>query len=47
MSLIVTLSEFNFEKALEKEITCIIYTEYEKLLEIDQFRNINSGEQIF
>ncbi len=40
-------AEFNFEKALEKEITCIIYTEYEKLLEIDQFRNINSGEQIF
>jgi len=40
-------AEFNFERALEKEITCIVYTEFEKLLEIDQFRNVNSSEQIF
>ncbi len=40
-------AEFNFEKKLPVEVTCIIYTEYEKLFEIDKDRNINSGEQIF
>ena len=40
-------AEFNFDKPLQKEITCVVYTEFEKLLEIDQFRNVNSSEQIF
>jgi len=40
-------AEFNFETELVREITCIIYTEYEKLMEIDQYRNVNSGEQLF
>jgi len=40
-------AEFDFDSPLEKEVTCIIYTEYEKLLEIDQYRNVNSGEQLF
>ena len=40
-------AEFEFNSALLTEVTCIIYTEYEKLFEIDQFRNVNSGEQIF
>ena len=40
-------AEFNFEAALTNEVTCIIYTEFEKLLEVDQYRNVNVGEQIF
>ena len=40
-------AEFNFAEVLPTEITCIIYTEFEKLLEIDQYRNVNSGEQLF
>jgi hypothetical protein len=39
-------AEFNFGRALQQEVTCIIYTEFEKLIEIDEFRNIRTDEQI-
>jgi hypothetical protein len=40
-------AEINFNTALKQEITCIIYMEYEKLIEVDQYRNIKSDEQLF
>jgi hypothetical protein len=40
-------AEINFKKALPSEITCIIYSEFEKLVEIDEFRNIKTDEQLF
>lgn len=39
-------AEINFSAVLSEEITCIVYSEYEKLIEIDEFRNIKSDEQI-
>jgi hypothetical protein len=39
-------AEFNFEVALTQETTCVMYTEFEKLIEIDEFRNIRTDEQI-
>jgi hypothetical protein len=39
-------AEFNFSRPLQEEVTCIIYTEFEKLIEIDEFRNIRTDEQL-
>jgi hypothetical protein len=39
-------AEFNFNAPLMQEVTCIMYTEFEKLIEIDEFRNIRTDEQI-
>ena len=40
-------AEFTFSAPLADELTCIIYTEFEKLIEIDHFRNVSTSEQIF
>jgi hypothetical protein len=40
-------AEFNFSSALTSEITCIIYTEFEKLIEVDEYRNVKTDEQNF
>jgi hypothetical protein len=40
-------AEFNFKEPLSMQITCVVYTEYEKLVEVDEFRNIKTDEQIF
>jgi hypothetical protein len=39
-------AEFNFAMPLDREVTCIMYTEFEKLIEIDEYRNIRTDEQI-
>jgi hypothetical protein len=39
-------AEFNFANPLDQEVTCIIYTEYEKLIEVDGDRNIRTDDQI-
>jgi hypothetical protein len=40
-------AEFNFSAPLPNEVTCVVYAEYEKLVEVDAFRNIKTDEQIF
>jgi hypothetical protein len=39
-------AEFNFSLPLPHEVTCIIYSEYEKLIEIDEYRNIRTDDQL-
>jgi hypothetical protein len=40
-------AEINFNTAPKVEITCIIYSEYEKLIEVDEYRNIRTDDQLF
>jgi hypothetical protein len=39
-------AEFNFKAPLTQEITCVTYCEFEKLIEIDEYRNIRLDDQL-